>query len=141
MMIDQNIILNKTSKVHHHLNRIRRKREISLEDFLMDLDRQEIILFNLQMAVQNCVDIAAHIISDDELGMAGSTSEMFYILQENAYLTFELAEKMVAVVGFRNIAVHEYGNIDLKLVFQMAKKDLDDLERFVKAILEKCGIT
>jgi uncharacterized protein YutE (UPF0331/DUF86 family) len=141
MMIDQNIILNKTSKVHHHLNRIRRKREISLEDFLMDLDRQEIILFNLQMAVQNCIDIAAHIISDDELGMAGSTSEMFYILQENAYLTFELAEKMVAAVGFRNIAVHEYGNIDLKLVFQMAKKDLDDLERFVKAILEKCGIT
>lgn len=140
-MIDQNIILNKTSKVHHHLNRIRRKREISLEDFFMDLDRQEIILFNLQMAVQNCIDIAAHIISDDELGMAGSTSEMFYILQENAYLTFELAEKMVAAVGFRNIAVHEYGNIDLKLVFQMAKKDLDDLERFVKAILEKCGIT
>ena len=140
-MIDQNIILNKTSKVHHHLNRIRRKREISLEDFLMDLDRQEIILFNLQMAVQNCIDIAAHIISDDELGMAGSTSEMFYILQENAYLTFELAEKMVAAVGFRNISVHEYGNIDLKLVFQMAKKDLDDLERFVKAILEKCGIT
>lgn len=141
MMIDQNIILNKTSKVHHHLNRIRGKREISLEDFLMDLDRQEIILFNLQMAVQNCIDIAAHIISDDELGMAGSTSEMFYILQENGYLTFELAEKMVAAVGFRNIAVHEYGNIDLKLVFQMAKKDLDDLERFVKAILEKCGIT
>ncbi len=141
MMIDQNIILNKTSKVQHHLNRIRGKREISLEDFLMDLDRQEIILFNLQMAVQNCIDIAAHIISDDELGMAGSTSEMFYILQENAYLTFELAEKMVAAVGFRNIAVHEYGNIDLKLVFQMAKKDLDDLERFVKAILEKCGIT
>ena len=140
-MIDQNIILNKTSKVHHHLNRIRGKREISLEDFLMDLDRQEIILFNLQMAVQNCIDIAAHIISDEELGMAGSTSEMFYILQENAYLTFELAEKMVAAVGFRNIAVHEYGNIDLKLVFQMAKKDLDDLERFVKAILEKCGIT
>ena len=140
-MINQDIILNKTSKVYHHLNRIRSKRETSLEDFLMDLDRQEIILFNLQMAVQNCIDIAAHIISDDELGMAGSTSEMFYILQENAYLTFELAEKMVAAVGFRNIAVHEYGNIDLKLVFQMAKKDLDDLERFVKAILEKCGIT
>ena len=140
-MINQDIILNKTSKVYHHLNRIRSKREISLEDFFMDLDRQEIILFNLQMAVQNCIDIAAHIISDDELGMAGSTSEMFYILQENAYLTFELAEKMVAAVGFRNIAVHEYGNIDLKLVFQMAKKDLDDLERFVKAILEKCGIT
>jgi uncharacterized protein YutE (UPF0331/DUF86 family) len=67
MMIDHNIILNKTSKVHHHLNRIRGKREISLEDFLMDLDRQEIILFNLQMAVQNCIDVAAHIISDDEL--------------------------------------------------------------------------
>ena len=76
------------------------------------------------MAVQNCIDIAAHIISEEELGIAGSTNEMFYILQENGYLSPELTENMVAAVGFRNLVVHEYGNIELRQVYQIATRTL-----------------
>ena len=139
-MIDKDILLNKANKVHHHLTRIREKRVVSLEEFLADLDCQEIVLFNLQMAVQNCIDMAAHIISDEELGIAGSTSEMFYILQQNGYIRPKLTEKMVAAVGLRNLVVHEYGNIDLKQVYNIANHDIDDLENFVRAILKKCKI-
>lgn len=124
----------------HHLRRIREKRVVSLEEFLADLDCQESILFNLQMAVQNCIDIAAHIISEEELGIAGSTNEMFYILQENGYLSPELTENMVAAVGFRNLVVHEYGNIELRQVYQIAHQDIDDMEGFLKAIIKKCDI-
>ncbi len=124
----------------HHLRRIREKRVVSLEEFLADLDCQESILFNLQMAVQNCIDIAAHIISEEELGIAGSTNEMFYMLQENEYLSPQLTENMVAAVGFRNLVVHEYGNIDLRQVYQIAHQDIDDMEGFLKAIIKKCDI-
>lgn len=139
-MIDKDVILNKANKVDHHLRRIRVKRVVSLEGFLADLDCQESILFNLQMAVQNCIDIAAHIISEEELGIAGSTNEMFYILQEKGYLSPELTENMVAAVGFRNLVVHEYGNIELRQVYQIAHQDIDDMERFLKAIIKKCDI-
>jgi len=117
-MIDENLVLAKASRVEDHLRRIQEKRSVTSDEFLADLDRQESILFNLQMAIQNCIDIAAHIISDEELGVAGSTNEMFYMLQENGYLAPELAEKMIAAVGFRNLIVHEYGNVDLKKVFE-----------------------
>jgi uncharacterized protein YutE (UPF0331/DUF86 family) len=116
------------------------KRSVKLEEFLGDLDRQESILFNLQMAVQNCIDIAAHVIGDDELGVAGSTNEMFYMLQENGYLTPELTEKMVAAVGLRNLVVHEYGKIDLSKVYQIAHKDINDLEEYLRAMLRKCDM-
>lgn len=139
-MIDKNIILDKAGKVDRHLRRIKEKRAVSLEEFLSDLDRQESVLFNLQMAVQNCIDLAAHILSDEELGLAGSTSEMFYMLQENGYLTSELTDSMVAAVGFRNLVVHEYGNIDLKQVYQIAHENVDDIEHFMKAILKKSEI-
>ena len=139
-MIDKDVILIKANKVDHHLKRIREKRVVSLEEFLADLDCQKIILFNLQMAVQNCIDIVAHIISNEELGIAGSTNEMFYILQENNYLDPELTENMVAVIGFRNLVVHEYGNIDLRQVYHIAQQDIDNIERFVKVIIEKCDI-
>ena len=136
-MIDRSLIIAKASRVNDHLKRIREKRSIALDQFLSDLDRQESILFNLQMAIQNCIDIAAHIISDEELGVAGSTNEMFYMLQENGYLDAALTENMVASVGFRNLIVHEYGHVDLNKVYQIAHENLDDLERYLKAILKK----
>lgn len=140
-MIDTNLIVTKAGKVDGHLRRIKVKRSVKLEEFLGDLDRQESILFNLQMAIQNCIDIAAHVISDEELGVAGSTNEMFYMLQENGYLEPELTEKMVAAVGFRNLVAQEYGKIDLTKVYQMAHEDIDDIEEYLRAILRKCRIT
>ncbi|RLB25055.1 MAG: hypothetical protein DRG66_08420 [Deltaproteobacteria bacterium] len=140
-MIDRDVILTKAYKVEHHLCRIKEKREISLDKFLDDLDCQESILFNLQMAFQNCIDLAAHIISDEELGIVGSTNEMFYILKENGYIDRGLSENMVAAVGFRNLIVHEYGQIDLKQVYHIAHHNIDDLEHFVKAIVKKSGIS
>jgi uncharacterized protein YutE (UPF0331/DUF86 family) len=139
-MIDTSLIVAKASKVQSHLGRVRDKRSVSLDEFLTDLDRQESILFNLQMAVQNCIDMAGHIISDQDLGVAGSTNEMFYMLQEGGYLTPKLTEKMVAAVGFRNLIVHEYGNIDLRKVYQIAHHDIEDLEHYLKAILKKSAI-
>jgi len=137
-MIDKNLILAKAGRVDDYLRRIREKRSVAIDEFLRSMDRQESILFNLQMAIQGCIDIAAHIISDEELGVAGSTNEMFYILQENGYLPPELTEKMVAAVGFRNLIVHEYGNVDLKKVFDIACEDIEDLDLYLKTILKKC---
>ena len=139
-MIDRNLILSKASKVETCLKRIRKKTPEVLEQFLDDLDRQEIILFNLQMAIQNCIDIAAHIVSDQEMGVAGSTNEMFYMLQDNEYLDLNLTEKMVAAVGFRNLVVHEYEVVDLKRVYQFIQKDIFDLENYLKTLLRKCKI-
>ena len=87
-MIDRSLILAKAGRVDDHLRRVREKRSVSLEQFLDDLDRQESILFNLQMGIQNCIDIAAHIVSGEDLGIVGSTNEMFYTLQENGYLGY-----------------------------------------------------
>lgn len=140
-MIDKSLIVAKAEKVDAHLRRIKVKRSVTVEEFLGDQDRQESVLFNLQMAIQSCVDIAAHVISDEDLGVAGSTNEMFYMLEENGYLTRELTEKMVVAVGFRNLVVHEYGKIDLTKIYQIANQGIGDLEEYLRAVMKKCGIT
>ena len=139
-MVDRDLILAKASSVKKHLNRVKEKSNTNLEEFLNDLDRQESILFNLQMAIQNCIDIAAHIISDKGLGVPGSISEMFYILEEDSYLDNDITEKMVRAVGFRNLIVHEYGKIDLQNVFQIALTKIKDLDEYLIAILRKSGL-
>lgn len=139
-MVDNDLVLAKSGSVKRHLDRVAEKRHTDLQTFLHDIDRQESILFNLQMAIQNCIDIAAHIISEEGFGVPGSTNEMFYLLEEAGYLDRELTEKMVKAVGFRNLIVHEYGKVDLEQVFEVAQKDSKDLNEYLRSIFKKLGL-
>lgn len=139
-MVDRDLILTKAGSVRRYLSRVVEKRNTDLQTFLNDIDRQEIVLFNMQIAVQNCIDIAAHIISEEGLGVPGSTSEMFYLLEENGYLDGELTGKMVKAVGLRNLIVHEYSKIELEQIFQVAQKDINDLNDYLAAVIKKLDV-
>ena len=140
-MVDKDLILAKAGSVKSHLNRVLEKRNVDLDNFIKDIDRQESILFNIQTAVQNCIDIAAHIISEESFGVPGSITEMLYILEKNGYLDNDLTQKMVKAVGFRNLIVHEYGKIELEQVYEIAQNDINDLNEYLKAIFKKLGLT
>lgn len=139
-MVDPDVILAKASAFKRHLKRIKEKRNTDLDSFLNDLDRQESVLFNLQMAIQNCIDIASHLVSEEGLGVPGSTNEMFYLLEERGHLDGEITERMVKAVGFRNLIVHEYAKIDLKQVHEIAHKNIKDIEAFLTKILVKLDL-
>lgn len=139
-MVDRDLIISKADSAKKHIDRALQKAGIGLEEFLKDSDRQDIVLFNIQMAVQNCLDIAAHVISEEGYGVPGSNNEMFYMLEENGYLGAELVEKMIQAVGFRNLIVHEYGHLDIKQVHEISQKDICDLVEYLRAIFQKTGI-
>ena len=139
-MVDKDLVLTKAGNVKKHLGRVEKKAKTDLKTFLGDLDRQEIIAFNLEVAVQNCIDIAAHIIGAEGLGVPGSTAEMFYLLEENDYLSSEITEKMIKAVGLRNLIAHEYGKIDLKQIYEISQNDYKDLNTYLVAIFEKLDL-
>lgn len=63
------------------------------------------------------------------------------IYKELGYLNDNITEKMVAAVGFKNLIVHEYGKIDLELVFEAVRKDIDDLNEYLRSIFDKFNIS
>jgi len=140
-MVDRELVVAKAALVRRHLDRISQKADTDLECFLEEIDRQEIVSFNLHLAIENCIDIASHLLSEEGLGVAGSASEMFYLLQENGYLTRELADKMSKASGLRNLIVHEYDKLDLKRLYQIAHKDIEDLNRYLACVFDRLGIS
>ncbi|MFC1878007.1 DUF86 domain-containing protein [Thermodesulfobacteriota bacterium] len=136
-MVDRDLILSKAGLAEKYINRAIQKGRIDLSIFMKDIDCQDIVIFNLQKAIQGCIDMAAHIISDEDLGLPGSTNEMFYLLEDSGYLDRDLTEKMVQAVGFRNLIAHEYEKLDLERVYKVAQKDILDLHAYIKAILRK----
>jgi len=134
-LVDSSVILKKISHIRHNLSRLRGKGSISLDFFKEDLDVQDIVLHNLQLAVQGCIDIGSHIISDEGWGVAGSLNEIFYILQDKGVITHDLTEKMVSMVGFRNILVHEYEEVDLNIVYDILCSHLKDIDEYLLAVV------
>jgi len=140
-VVDRDLIIAKAASVSAHLDRIAAKTDSGLEDFLSEVDRQDIVAFNLHIAVESCIDIAAHIISENGWGVPGSASEMFYLLEDKGILEPALTERMIKAVGLRNLIVHEYGEIDLKRLFTTVRDDLKDITAFLSVIFRKLGIS
>jgi len=139
-LVDRDLIISKAGSINRHLDRIAEKAAVEMDVFHADQDRQEIVSFNLQLAVEKCIDIAAHIISEKGLGVPGSASEMFYVLEEKSFLDTELTEKMIKAIGLRNLIVHEYGKVDLARLYRIARNDLKDLQSFLAAIFSALSI-
>lgn len=134
-MVDKDLIFAKAGSIRRHCKRIVDKSNVEIEVFKTDIDRQESVLFNLQMAIQNCIDIAAHIVSEEGYGVPGSNNEMFYMLEENGLLEPSLTEKMVKAVGLRNLIVHEYGKLDLERIHRIIQEEIGDLNDYIKSLL------
>jgi len=87
------------------------------------------------MMIETCVDIAGHIISDKAFRTPSSYSDAFKVLHENGVLPKDLFTKMDKMAKFRNIVVHQYGDIDAEIVVGILKRDLDDFLGFQAAVV------
>jgi uncharacterized protein YutE (UPF0331/DUF86 family) len=134
-MVNKSVILRKISLVRHYLSRLKDKEDCSLEFLKNDLDTQDIVLHNLQLAIQGCIDIGSHVISDEGWGVAGSLNEIFYILQNKGVIKAEMADKIISMVGFRNILVHEYETINFDIVCNILHHHLKDINEYLLAIM------
>ncbi len=76
-----------------------------------------------------------HVITQSDLDTPQTMSQSFSRLERLNAIDKELAHKLKKSVGFRNIAVHNYGELDLNLAFEIATSHIHDFQDFVKQIL------
>lgn len=136
-MVDRRIIAEKVDTAERSIKRVESRRGETFEQFNANIDLQDSVILHLMQAIQACIDIAAHIVTDEELGLAASTRDFFYILSDNKIITAEMREKMFKAVGFRNLAAHEYAKLDMNRVYEIATHGIKDLEDFIGVIVRR----
>ena len=132
-MVDRDILLAKIASIRKSLERIRAVTGGTSES-LNDLDIQDIFVLNLQRAVQATVDLAAHLVADEKIGLPTNLKENFALLESRQIIDPSLSRRLQAMVGFRNIAVHDYQQLDLTILKSILEHRLGDLEEFVQVI-------
>lgn len=132
--MDKEVLETKLEALIRCIHRIKDQNITTLEELESNLDKQEIIILNLQRAVQICVDIGNHILLDYNTQTPSTMAETFKYLAENKLISEQNALDLSHAVGFRNIAVHQYENIDCKIVYGIITSHLDDFKFFSEAI-------
>jgi uncharacterized protein YutE (UPF0331/DUF86 family) len=135
-MPDRDIIFAKIGNIQRCLKRIKDVTGLRAES-LEDIDKQDIFILNLQRAIEAAIDIAAHISASEGLGLATTIKENFKLLRDKGIIDDKLMKKMQAMVGFRNIAVHDYTSINLDILKSILLNNLKDIEEFYTVIVKK----
>lgn len=132
--LDTAVIEARLRELSRRLRRIAAKKPASVKQLAADEDLQDILSRNLELAIQACVDIAAHVCG--AYGLVPATSgETFELLGQHKLLDRSLAKRLRRAVGFRNVLLHEYVEVDWKIVMRVITSDTKDLAAFGKAVL------
>lgn len=132
--MDRLIVGRKLDSLRRCLARIEAKRPSNVETLENDIDLQDVLVLNLSRAVQICVDLASHLLSDVDLPPPNTMGESFERLAQAGIIDNELALRMKKAVGFRNIAVHAYEAINWQIVFAIVTQGMRDLNRFAQVV-------
>ncbi len=102
-----------------------------------DIREERFVEHTLQLAIQAAQDVASHIVSDELLGEPRTNRELFDLLVRAGWLEESEAAPLSNMVGFRNILVHGYGDVDLAVVRDVLENHLDDLLHFAAIVRAK----
>lgn len=132
--MDKQTIANKLTSLQRCLVRIHDRTPESSEQLAHDYDAQDIISLNLTRAIQLCVDIGSHILSTSSSNVPASMGQTFDQMAGQGLIAPELALRMRKAVGFRNVAVHNYDEIDWEIVYSIIRHHMNDFDEFFSAI-------
>jgi len=130
------VILNKAASIERCLQRIQDEYAGNKQNLAENQTKQDAIVLNLQRACETAIDLAMYVVSQRKLGVPQDSRDAFTLLETEGILPPDLATRMQRMVGFRNVAVHEYIRLNLEVIHSIITKQLDDFRAFSSTIVK-----
>lgn len=137
-MVDD-VLINKAATIERCVRRAREEYDKDPDTFAADFTRQDAAILNIQRACEAALDMGQYLVRRERLGVVQSSRDVFDLLNRGGWLEGPLAITMKKMIGFRNIAVHEYQTLQLPIMVSIITRHLGDFVAFSSAILRKDG--
>ena len=135
MGLDLNVVRNKISIIERCIDRVDEEYENNPEN-LKNYTKQVAIILNIQRACEAAIYLSMHLCAKMKLGVPQDSSSSFGFLAKDGYIPLELAKTLKGMVGFRNVAIHDYQALNFDIFQSVIEKNLDDLLKFGELILK-----
>jgi uncharacterized protein YutE (UPF0331/DUF86 family) len=139
-MVKPEVVRRKISLAASRLERAEDILSRPPEEFLADEEQQHLASFYLMLAIQECIDLAAHWVSDEGWDLPENTASLFEVLARRQAIDRALAVSLGQAVGLRNRIAHGYASVDHERIQAEYQKGLADLRRFLAAVAAEAGL-
>ena len=133
------VLINKAATIERCVIRAREEYDRGPATFATDFTRQDAAILNIQRACEAALDMGQHLIRREKLGVPQSARDVFELLARGGWIDVALAEGLKRMVGFRNIAVHDYQVLQLPITVAIIQKHLDEFLQFSQGVLLRDG--
>jgi uncharacterized protein YutE (UPF0331/DUF86 family) len=123
---------NKAAIIARCITRIHQEYEADPD--LQDITHVDALTLNIERACQAAIDLAFHIVSSGKLGLPQTSGDAFLLLARTKLIKESTARSMVAMTGFRNIAIHEYQAMDMSILKAVARTHWVSLVTFCEEL-------
>ena len=139
-MVDRDVVMAKIGIIKRCLLRIKEVTGLK-PDSLEDITKQDVFVLNLQRAAQAAIDLAAHVVASEGYGVPQDLKETFTLLSGAHVIDGQTSQKMQKMVGFRNVAVHEYQDLNPAILKSVLTGGLGDFEDYYSQVVEHFGLS
>ncbi len=130
------VVINKIQSVQRCVRRAREELAEAGPAFASDYTRQDAAILNVTRACEQALDLANHIVKTRRLGIPGDSGQTFDLLEKGGIISPELSGKLKKMIGFRNIVVHEYQDLNLDIVVKVITENTSDIIAFTDLFRE-----
>jgi len=117
------VVMNKKESIERCIRQVRDYYTLPGDvPFELDYLKQDAIAINLQRACEQCIDLANYTIRMKKLGLPKDSRESFRLLSQNNIISGEISSSLERMVGFRNVLVHQYQQLDLSVMVASRRK-------------------
>lgn len=133
------VLLNKAATIERCVARAREEYHRDPLGFAHDFTRQDAAILNIQRACEAALDMGQHLVRRERLGLPQSARDVFELLAQGQWIDHPLAELLKKMVGFRNIAVHDYQSLQLPITVSIITSHLEEFLAYSQALLKRDG--
>ena len=134
--MNDDVLLNKAAAIERCVARAKEEYNIDPRSFVSNFSRQDAAILNIQRACEAALDIGQHLIRREQLGVPQSARDVFELLAKSEWIERSLAEALKRMIGFRNIAIHEYQSLQHEITVKIITDHLDEFLQYTTEILE-----
>lgn len=125
----------KLENMKKYVDFLKSKRNITKKQLSTDYGLESAIERNFQTALECVIEIGEIIISKEGFRRPEKYRDIILILGENGILPERFAKKFEKAIGFRNVLVHHYAEVDLNKLYEYLQKNLKDFDTFARHVV------
>ncbi|RKY28635.1 MAG: hypothetical protein DRP61_01410 [Candidatus Omnitrophota bacterium] len=133
-MLDKERILIKIDELRGYLQELGQIMPSNFDEY-QSIEKKRSCERLLQLSIESVIDVCKILVSNLRLGIPSEEIDLFESLFRKGIITDKILRMLKEMRGLRNILVHEYAEVDDKLIFKILHARLNDFDNFIKIIL------